>query len=50
VSGVCEAAGLGCLLRGLIRGSLSVVTPLASLSGGFVAVIMIVQGEPLPVA
>ena len=48
VSGVCEAAGLGCLLRGLVRGSLSVVTPLASLSGGFVAVIMIVQGEPLP--
>ena len=48
VSGVCEAAGLGCLLRGLVKGNLSVVTPLASLSGGFVAVIMIVQGEPLP--
>jgi len=47
-SGVCEAAGLGCLLRGLVKGNLSVVTPLASLTGGFVAVIMIVQGEPLP--
>jgi len=47
-SGVCEAAGLGALLRGLVKGNLSVVTPLASLAGGFVAVIMIVQGEPLP--
>jgi len=47
-SGVCEAAGLGALLRGLVVGNLSVVTPLASLSGGFVAVIMIAQGEPLP--
>jgi len=47
-SGVCEAAGLGALLRGLVTGNLSVVTPLASLAGGFVAVIMIVQGEPLP--
>ena len=47
-SGICEAAGLGCLLRGLVVGNLSVVTPLASLAGGFVAVIMIVQGEPLP--
>jgi drug/metabolite transporter (DMT)-like permease len=47
-SGVCEAAGLGALLRGLVKGNLSVVTPLASLAGGFVAVIMIVRGEPLP--
>ena len=47
-SGVCEAAGLGCLLRGLVTGNLSVVTPLASLAGGFVAVIMIAGGEPLP--
>ena len=47
-SGVCEAAALGCLLRGLVTGNLSVVTPLASLSGGVVAVIMIVRGEPLP--
>jgi drug/metabolite transporter (DMT)-like permease len=47
-SGICEAAGLGCLLRGLVVGNLSVVTPLASLSGGGVAVIMIVRGEPLP--
>jgi drug/metabolite transporter (DMT)-like permease len=47
-SGVCEAAGLGALLRGLVTGNLSVVTPLASLAGGFVAAIMIVQGEPLP--
>ena len=46
-SGVCEAAGLGCLLRGLVTGNLSVVTPLASLAGGFVAVIMIARGEPL---
>jgi drug/metabolite transporter (DMT)-like permease len=46
-SGVCEAAGLGCLLRGLVIGNLSVVTPLASLAGGFVAVIMIARGEPL---
>ena len=47
-SGVCEAAGLGCLLRGLVVGDLSVVTPLASLAGGFVAVVMIVRGETLP--
>ncbi|MCX6364410.1 MAG: EamA family transporter [Actinobacteria bacterium] len=47
-SGVCEAAGLGALLRGLVKGNLSVVTPLASLAGGFVAVIMITRGEPLP--
>ena len=46
--GVCEAAGMGCLLRGLVKGNLSVVTPLASLTGGFVAMIMIVRGEPLP--
>ena len=46
-SGVCEAAGLGCLLRGLVVGNLSVVTPLACLAGGFVAVIMIAQGESL---
>jgi len=46
-SGICEAAGLGCLLRGLVTGNLSVVTPLASLAGGFVAVIMIARGEPL---
>ena len=47
-SGVCEAAGLGCLLRGLVVGDLSVVTPLASLAGGFVAVVMIARGETLP--
>jgi drug/metabolite transporter (DMT)-like permease len=47
-SGVCEAAGLGALLRGLVTGNLSVVTPLASLAGGFVAVIMVLQGEALP--
>jgi drug/metabolite transporter (DMT)-like permease len=47
-SGVCEAAGLGCLLRGLVTGNLSVVTPLASLAGGFVAAIMIASGETLP--
>jgi drug/metabolite transporter (DMT)-like permease len=46
-SGVCEAAGLGCLLRGLVTGNLSVVTPLASLAGGFVAVIVVLQGESL---
>ena len=44
-SGVCEAAGLGALLRGLVTGNLSVVTPLASLAGGFVAVIMIVRAS-----
>ena len=47
-SGVCEAGGLGCLLRGLVVGDLSVVTPLASLAGGFVAVVMIARGETLP--
>jgi drug/metabolite transporter (DMT)-like permease len=46
-SGVCEAAGLACLLRGLVTGNLSIVTPLASLAGGFVAVITIIMGEPL---
>ncbi len=47
-SGVCEAAGLGALLRGLVTGNLSVVTPLASLAGGFVAIIVVLQGEALP--
>ena len=37
--GLCEAAALACLLRGLVTGNLSIVTPLASLAGGFVAVI-----------
>jgi drug/metabolite transporter (DMT)-like permease len=46
--GVCEAAGLGCLLRGLVTGNLSVVTPLASLAGGFVAGVTILHGESLP--
>jgi drug/metabolite transporter (DMT)-like permease len=46
--GVCEAAGLGCLLRGLVTGNLSVVTPLASLAGGFVAAATILHGETLP--
>jgi drug/metabolite transporter (DMT)-like permease len=46
--GVCEAAGLGCLLRGLVTGNLSVVTPLASLAGGFVAAVTILHGESLP--
>ena len=46
-SGVCEAAGLACLLRGLVTGNLSIVTPLASLAGGFVAVITVAMGETL---
>jgi multidrug transporter EmrE-like cation transporter len=46
--GVCEAAGLGCLLRGLVTGSRSVVTPLASRAGGFVAAITILEGVSLP--
>ena len=45
--GLCEAAALACLLRGLVTGNLSIVTPLASLAGGFVAVIAIVGGESL---
>ena len=45
--GLCEAAALACLLRGLVTGNLSIVTPLASLAGGFVAVIAIAGGEPL---
>ncbi len=48
VSGLCEAAGLACLLRGLVTGNLSIVTPLASLAGGFVAVVAIAGGESLP--
>ena len=46
-SGLCEAAALACLLRGLVTGNLSIVTPLASLAGGFVAVIAIIGGESL---
>jgi drug/metabolite transporter (DMT)-like permease len=48
VSGLCEAGGLACLLRGLVTGNLSIVTPLASLAGGFVAVVAIAGGESLP--
>jgi drug/metabolite transporter (DMT)-like permease len=48
LSGICEAAGLACLLRGLVTGNLSIVTPLASLAGGFVAVIALIGGESLP--
>jgi drug/metabolite transporter (DMT)-like permease len=47
VSGLCEAAALACLLRGLVTGNLSIVTPLASLAGGFVAVIAVAGGEAL---
>ena len=46
-SGLCEAAALACLLRGLVTGNLSIVTPLASLAGGFVAVIAVIGGEAL---
>jgi drug/metabolite transporter (DMT)-like permease len=49
-SGLCEAAALACLLRGLVTGNLSIVTPLASLAGGFVAVIAVMGGEPLSTA
>jgi drug/metabolite transporter (DMT)-like permease len=45
--GLCEAAALACLLRGLVTGNLSIVTPLASLAGGIVAVIAIIGGEAL---
>ncbi len=45
--GLCEAAALACLLRGLVTGNLSIVTPLASLAGGLVAVIAVAGGEPL---
>ncbi len=45
LSGLAEAAGLAALLRGLVVGRLSLVTPLASLSGGFVAAVMILRGE-----
>lgn len=47
VAGLCEAAALACLLRGLVTGNLSIVTPLASLAGGIVAVIAVVGGESL---
>lgn len=46
-SGLCEAAALGCLLRGLVTGNLSIVAPLSSLAGGFVALIAVAGGEPL---
>lgn len=49
-SGLCEAAALACLLRGLVTGNLSIVTPLASLAGGFVAVIAVIGGESLSAA
>lgn len=48
--GLCEAAALACLLRGLVTGNLSIVTPLASLAGGFVAVLAVISGEPLTTA
>jgi drug/metabolite transporter (DMT)-like permease len=47
LSGLAEAAGLAALLRGLVVGRLSLVTPLASLSGGFAALIMILRGETI---
>jgi drug/metabolite transporter (DMT)-like permease len=47
-SGVLELLGLGALLKGLATGNLSVVTPLASLGGGFAAVGAILLGEALP--
>lgn len=47
LSGLAEAAGLAALLRGLVVGRLSLVTPLASLSGGFAALVMILRGEPV---
>jgi len=46
-SGLLEVAGLGALLRGLVTGNLSVVAPLACLSGGFAAAAVIVAGETL---
>ena len=49
-SGLAEAAGLACLLRGLVTGRLSLVTPLASLSGGLVSLIMVLGGETLSTA
>jgi drug/metabolite transporter (DMT)-like permease len=47
-SGVLELLGLGALLKGLATGNLSVVTPLASLGGGFAAAGAILLGESLP--
>jgi drug/metabolite transporter (DMT)-like permease len=47
-SGILELLGLGALLKGLATGNLSVVTPLASLGGGFAAVGAILLGEALP--
>ena len=47
LSGLAEAAGLAALLRGLVVGRLALVTPLASLSGGFAALVMILRGEPV---
>jgi drug/metabolite transporter (DMT)-like permease len=47
MGGLCETAALACLLRGLVTGNLSIVTPLASLAGGIVAVIAVAGGEPL---
>jgi drug/metabolite transporter (DMT)-like permease len=47
-SGVFELLGLGALLKGLATGNLSVVTPLASLGGGFAAIGAILLGEVLP--
>lgn len=46
-AGLCEAAALACLLRGLVTGNLSIVTPLASLAGGIVALIAVAGGESL---
>lgn len=48
VSGVFELLGLGALLKGLASGNLSVVTPLASLGGGFAAIGAVLLGEVLP--
>ena len=47
-SGILEALGLGALLKGLVHGRLSVVAPIACLSGGFAALIAIIMGETLP--
>jgi drug/metabolite transporter (DMT)-like permease len=49
-AGLAELAGFACLYRGLASGQMSVVAPLAALTGVPPLVVGVATGEPLPAA
>jgi drug/metabolite transporter (DMT)-like permease len=49
-AGLAELAGFACLYRGLATGQMSVVAPLAALTGVPPLVVGVATGEPLPAA